>query len=164
MSSSAAPLPSPGLAGLFQQVSRRAASAGVFGEISVKEGQLVCRALASAAAASYRLLADGGRLWVSLVMSDRWLSESIEADLMHTGDKIEELIEEELVELGLHGGPVAVEHFRSDDLLFTFRSPVPVSLQQAATPEAAERAGTCLLAYEACFRNLGDMSAGDEEG
>ena len=34
---------------------------------------------------------------------DRWLSESIEGDLEHTGDELEELLEEELVELDWEG-------------------------------------------------------------
>ena len=34
---------------------------------------------------------------------DRWLSESIEGDLEHTGDELEELFEEELVELNWDG-------------------------------------------------------------
>ena len=49
-----------------------------------------------------------------------------------------------------------IEHFRSDDMLFTFRSPLPAGIQAA---DAAK----VLLAYEACFRNLGDMNAGGAE-
>lgn len=73
---------------------------------------------------------------------------------MHTGDDVEELLEEELVEQGLEASRPAVEHFRSDDRLFTFRSPV--------APENADTAARWLLAYEACFRQLGDM-AGDSD-
>jgi hypothetical protein len=149
----------PGLESLLSGVQRRAAEAGVFADVSIRDGVLICRARDAAAPASYRLFADGGRLWVSLVMADRWLSESIETDLLHTGDKIEELIDEELHELGHAGGPLPVEHFRSDDLLFTFRSPVPAALGV----EAADVATKFLLAYEACFRNLGDMAAGGED-
>ena len=144
----------PSIETLLSAVRQRAERAGVFAGTEVRAGGLVCRAKAAAAPASYRLGEEGGRVWVSLVTADRWLSESIEADLMHTGDKIEDLLEEELVEQGLHGERPAVEHFRSDDLLFTFRTPVPVV--------EAGRVGAYLLAYEACFRRLGDMEAGEE--
>lgn len=140
---------------LLHDAAALASSSGVFGPVAVKDGRVVCHAAASAAPASYRMFVEAGRVWVSLVMADRWLSESIETDLLHTGDKVEELLEEELVEVGLPAERLKVEHFRSDDLLFTFRSPVPA--------ETAEALVKYLLAYEACFRNLGDMNAGSDE-
>jgi hypothetical protein len=150
----------PSIDRLLTGVRERAERAGVFGGVEIRRGVLVCRARDSAAPASYRIGPDQGRLWVSLVMADRWLSESIEADLMHTGDKMEELIGEELAELGQPGEPPVVEHFRSEDLLFTFRSPLPVSHSAPDPSREAEVAAAWLLAYEAAFRNLGDMSAG----
>lgn len=150
---------------LLDRVRARAENAGVFDGVEVRNGILICRARGAAAPASYRVMVEGGRVWVALVMADRWLSESIEADLMHTGDKMEELVEEELTELGVNAGPLPVEHFRSDDLLFTFRSPAPLGAELAMqSPEAARIVGACLLAYEAAFRCLGDMAAGDDEG
>ncbi len=143
---------------LLEKAVSLAAGTGIFGPVSLKNGQVVCHAAASAAPASYRLFVEGGRVWASLVMADRWLSESIETDLLHTGDKVEELLEEELAEQGLPAERLKVEHFRSDDLLFTFRSPLP-----ASAGAAAEVAVKYLLAYEACFANLGDMSAGPDE-
>jgi hypothetical protein len=145
----------PSIGGLLKDVAAPASAAGVFGGVEERGGVLVCRAKASAAPASYRLGAEGGTLWVSLVTADRWLSESIEADLMHTGDKLEDLLEEEFAELGRPGERPRVEHFRSDDMLFTFRSEVPSA--------DAETAATYLLAYEACFRRLGDMETGRGE-
>lgn len=147
----------------LESVRKEAEAAGVFGGAEIREGMLVCRAKASAAPASYRMLMDGDRLWVALVMADRWLSESIESDLMHTGDKLEELIHEELIEQGYHGEALPYEHYRSEDMLFTFRSPVPVSLESLGTPEGVRVSVQCLLAYEACFRNLGDMEEREEE-
>jgi len=151
----------PAMNEFLEKAKSAAAGAGVFGPVSIKGGVLVCVAKDAAAPASYRLFGEGGKVWVSLVMADRWLSESVEADLMHTGDKIEDLLEEELVEVGASPTRLVVEHFRSDDLLFTFRSPLPVGPESARGAEAAVK---FLLAYEACFRNLGDMSAGPEGG
>lgn len=144
----------------LQTAADLAARAGVFGPVSVRDGQLICHAAASAAPASYRLFVHSGTPWVSLVMADRWLSESIETDLLHTGDNVADLVEEELVELGLPPQRLKVEHFRSDDLLFTFRSPIPVD---PTSPEGPGLAVKYLLAYEACFRHLGDMNAGPED-
>ena len=158
----APPARTPLPAQLLERVRKQAADSGVFASVDSREGMLVCRAKDAAAPASYRVFVEGGRAWVSLVMADRWLSESIEADLMHTGDHMEDLIEEELVELGMVAGRPAVEHFRSEDLLFTFRSPVVVPSGALEGPEAARLVGATLLAYEAAFRPLGDMAAGDE--
>ncbi len=142
------------------RVARRAREAGVFGSVEATPGRLDCSARGSPEPAFYRLDTDGGRVWVSLVMKDRWLSQSIEADLVHTGDSIGELIEEEWVDLGGAPGRVVYEHFRSEDKLFTFRTPVA---DVAALDDAAlERAARLLLAYEACFRRLGDMNSEGE--
>ena len=151
-------VPTPSGDGVLRQIGGRAEKAGVFGGVELRDGRLVCRAKASAEPASYRLGLEDRRLWVSLVTADRWLSESIEADLMHTGDKLEDLLEEEFAELGRPGVRPRVEHFRSDDLLFTFRSEVP----RSAVGYDTETGAAYLLAYEACFRRLGDMEAGGE--
>lgn len=141
---------------ILDDVRRRATAAGVFADVRIDGGRLVCPAKASAAPAEYRVDPDGGRLWVSLVTADRWLSQSIEADLVHTGDKLEELLDEELVELGVVGAKPVFEHFRSEDKLFTFRTPV-------AGHAAGTEVAAWLLAYEAMFRRLGDMAGGDED-
>ena len=142
---------------LLASVHSRAAEAGVFGAITVGIDRLEAAAADSAAPAFYRVDVGGGEVWVSLVTADRWLSESIEADLMNSGDKLEELIEEELVDQGEDAGRVSFEHFRSDDMLFTFRTKIP-----PAAADDPQRIARYLLAYEACFRNLGNMSQGKE--
>lgn len=140
--------------------------ANVFAEIALDGTTLRCKAKDAAADAWYSLVRQGDQWWVRLATADRWLSESIESDLMHFGDPIEELIEEELVELGhdpkVDGAMPPVKHFRSEDKLYTFENPIP--LAAAADDAAAVRiASRFLLAYEAAFRQLGDMEGGDEE-
>lgn len=139
---------------LLTRVADTARQAGVFASVEVEGGRVVCEADGSGEPAYYRVGEDAGALWVELVMKDRWLSESIEATLMHTGDSIEELLDEELADVGYDGPTPKVEHFRSDDMLFTFRTRIPSS--------EATTAARFLLAYEQCFRNLGDMEEGDE--
>lgn len=152
-----------GLAQLLERVADQARAAGVFGAVTVAGSRLECQAKESAAPAAYRIEPGDGKLWVSLVTPDRWLSGSIELDLIHTGDKLDELIEEELVDQGYDGPALPFEHFRSEDKLFTFRSPLPVGPDQADADRHQRLVLQCLLAYEACFRNLGDMSASGEE-
>lgn len=139
----------------LEDVKQLAGQSGRFGRVLVQDGRLVCEADGSAEPAWYRLEHVDGRLWVALVMRDRWLSGSIEADLVHTGDKLEDLIEEELIDHGIEGIRPSYEHYRSDDMLFTFRTPIDA--------DAPESALNWLLAYEACFRNLGDMESSEDE-
>lgn len=152
---------------MLEAVKARGERAGVFGPVTLDaaKARLSCAAAASAAPAEYRVDVQDQRLWVSLVTADRWLSQSIEQDLVHTGDKLEELIEEELVDLDyeVRAATVSYEHFRSPDKLFTFRSEIPVTLDRVRDPQAAEVASKWLLAYEACFRRLGDMEGGDDD-
>ena len=140
---------------LLESVKTAAEQAGVFGSVEIRDNMLVCGAMNSAEPAFYRVELHGSDIWVALVMEDRWQSGSIEGDLMHTGDKLEELLDEELADLGYEGEGLGFEHFRSEDMLFTFRSKVPSS--------DAEAVGQCLLAYEIVFRELGDMSGSDED-
>ncbi len=145
----------------LDSVATIARTSGAFADVGVEDGRLVCRARASAEPAFYHVEHDEGALWVSLVMRDRWLSESIEAGLMHSGDKLEELLEEELVDVGYDGAVAPVQHYRSDDMLFTFRSRLPFAPDEAAAN--APTAGKWLLAYEQCFSQIGDMSAQETE-
>ena len=153
---------SPATTRLFEAVEAVASRSGVFGAVELRKSppMLVCAAKNSAEPAEYRLFEEDGKLWVSLVTDNRWLSQSIEAHLVNTGDKLEELLDEELYDVGYEGATLSFEHFRSPDKLYTFRSSLPFA---SDTPDAAGIAAKCLLAYEACFRRLGDMDAGDED-
>lgn len=133
-------------------------------------GVLNCEAPASAAPAFYRLTIEQEKLYVSLVTGDRYLSQSIEQDLVHTGDKMGDLLRDELIDLNTwpipgipSDGMPAVEHFRSPppDKLYTFRALIPV----ISTDLHASTMLTLsfLLAFEQTFRRLGDMAAGGED-
>lgn len=138
-----------------------AEEAGVFESVCIEPGQLVCQADGSAEPAEYRVDVQDGKVWVSLVTDNRWLSESIESELMHTGDKLDELLEEEMADLGYEGPMLPFEHFRSVDKLFTFRTPVCDEAPEY-TSKQGDLARLTLLGYEACFRQLGDMSESEE--
>ena len=155
---------SPQFSALLEHLRRHAAEAGVFAECTIDGDCLACKADGSAEDAWYRVRWDGGRVWVSLEMADRWQSESIEAELVHTGDKLDELLEEEMIELGYEGPRPTFEHFRNDDMLFVFRTPLPTAVDTLDDPSTVSNAKIVLLGYEACFRQLGDMDInGDDE-
>lgn len=157
----------PGFDRFLDAVADRVRAAGVFGGVRVEGGVVRCLALASAEPAEYRVFADGGKVWAALVTEHRWLSQSIEADLVNTGDKIEELLEEELADLDWkkEWGPAKLtyEHFRDERKMYTFRSPLPVDPARLDSAEAIEKTALALLAYERAFRPLGDMEAGEDD-
>lgn len=144
---------------IIERTEAAADRAGVFERVFVLDGVLVCKADGSAEDAFYKLRSTDEGLFVSLEMEDRWQSESIESELMHSGDPLEELLDEELAELGYTGDQPTYQHFRDDHMMFVFQSKVPIDGQSA--DEAARTAELFLLGYEACFRQLGDM---DEDG
>lgn len=153
------------LSALLPGVAKRAQAAGVFASVSIVNDRLLAGAQGSAEPAEYRVFTDEGKVWVALTTAHRWLSQSIEADLVHTGDKIEELLEEELVNLGWTSPPLpsprlTYEHFRDQDKLYTFRTAAPLS---GDAQRDTEMLALLLLGYEATFRPLGDMEADDEE-
>ncbi len=156
-----APASSP-IAPLLQSVSAAAQKADVFGSVALRHGMLVCEARDAAAPAEYRVFEDAGAVWVGLFTADRWLSQSIEQDLVHTGDKLEELMEEELADQGepKPASALKFEHFRDDDRVFTFRVRTGLA---GSEPGGADRATRWLLACEAMFARLGDMQGGDED-
>ena len=145
---------------LYEQVGDRVAQAQVFADVRRSDGGLNCPAAGVQSNATYRAKVDlprGDVVWIGLYTPDRWLSESIEAELMHVGDKIEDLLEEELIDQG-YDGRLPVEHFRDDEKQFVFRSPLRVSEGlEVNDPKLVEDVARVLLAYEACFRELGDM-------
>lgn len=148
---------------LINTLEATAADAGVFESVKIeKDGMLVCEAKGSAEPAEYRVCIEDGSVWVSLVTENRWLSESIESVLMHTGDKLEELLEDEMVDLGSNGPVPTFEHFRSPEKLFTFRTPA-CAVSDEYDRATAEAVRFTLLGYEACFRQLGDMSEDNDD-
>ncbi|MFM1868081.1 MAG: hypothetical protein RL591_1489 [Planctomycetota bacterium] len=146
---------------LFAAVSSSAHVKDVFSKIETLGDRIRCHAKDCPEPAWYELAATERGLMVRFATPDRWLSESIESDLMHFGDPIEELVEEELAEFGWRGKVPTVKHFRDDAKLYTFENPVP--LNDSTGSGAADLATKFLLAYEAAFRALGDVGGGDED-
>ena len=151
------------LQALFEKIAKRIGDKSVFDQIDTTDDGLICRAKHVESDAFYQVNeAEGDHVWVGLYTPDRWLSESIEAELMHQGDKLEELLEEELYDQG-YETQLPVEHFRDDQKRYVFRSPVTMPNEWAGeSDEALNRLTQVLLAYETTFRSLGDMSPKDD--
>ena len=155
--------PNAGPDGWLSRVADVARSADVFDSVRLEGDRLECPAVGLPERAWYRVEIEERRPVISLLTPDRWLSESIESDLLHSGEPVDERLEEELDEAGYEGPPLRVEHFRSPEKLYTFRVGLPShseSLDWAAITDTASR---CLLAFQACFRELGEMSPEDED-
>lgn len=148
---------------LLEALAQRLRGSPVFASVTVSDQRLQCVPQDCPEDASYRVDVQDGSTWVSLVTPHRYLSQSIEQDLVHTGDKMQDLLNDELIDQGYTAGAPPVEHFRSPDKLFTFRTRLPFPLAAAHRPENAQIALQFLLAFEATFRPLGDMSAGGDE-
>lgn len=148
----------------LETLAARAAATGLFGAVNATPTSLVCAAANSADPAEYRVTCEGGKVWVSLVTAARYLSQSIEQTLVHSGDKAGDLLRDELIDVGLltsHNDPLPlVEHFRSPppEKLYTFRTPLAIAESDLATPKGAEVAFLTLLAYRATFDELGGMA------
>lgn len=150
---------------LYEEAGEHAREAHVFARVRRNDEALICTARGVEAEANYRVevTEEHDRVWVGLYTPDRWLSESIETDLLHQGDSLEELLEEELYDQGLEAR-LPVEHFRDDQKRYVFRTPVElVKGDKLDSPNMIQTVTKVLLAYEAMFRQLGDMAPGEDE-
>lgn len=146
---------------LLAALREAADASGLFASSELRDDRLRLAAKDAAAEAHYEIERRGDELLVRLLTADRWLSESIESQLVEHGDSLEELLEDELVEIGHEpardGAIPKVRHFRDPARFYTFECPIPVG------PDGPfESARRFLLGWEACFRGLGDMSGGEE--
>lgn len=148
------------LSTVFDAALQPLAETGDFAKVTRTDTGLRCDARHVEEECYYAVHTDEqGAVWVGWYTPDRWLSESVEADLVHTGDKIEELLEEELVDQGLSLA-MKIEHFRNDDKVFVFRGKLTLPDDPA---EATQTIVKTLLAFQACFVELGDMGPDEED-
>ena len=150
---------------LYEEAGDKARDAKVFARVRRNDEALICTARDLDANTCYRVEVDEDhqRVWVGLYTPDRWLSESIETDLLHQGDSLEELLEEELFDQGYEGS-LSVEHFRDDQKHYVFRSQVMLAqCDKLDSPNMIDQVTRVLLAYEAMFRQLGDMSPSEDQ-
>ncbi|MEO1130229.1 MAG: hypothetical protein AAFX05_11060 [Planctomycetota bacterium] len=155
----------PEIQGLFERARDLVRASTLFDSCDITDdGRLVAHASEAPEEVLYRIELDGDALYVAWVSANRYISQSIEAELMWTGDDLDDLIDEELADTGWNAGALAsLEHFRNDEQLFTFRSRLPFGPADSDPEHAAKQLLCCLEAYEAAFRELGDMKAEEDD-
>ncbi len=152
------------LAEMYQYIEKQAAEEDAFAKIRIEGDRLLLEIKDCESEAYYFVDAnsDPEKIWVGISTPDRWLSESIEADLMHRGDDIEELLEDELHDQGWETS-LDVQHYRDDEKQYIFRSAVRIQAgENYKSNDLMQRIRKALLAYEACFRELGDVCEADD--
>ncbi|MGE3108283.1 MAG: hypothetical protein AB7G11_03465 [Phycisphaerales bacterium] len=156
-----------GLETVLKSVRDQAVASGAFGGVKLANGVLACIAKFASPQAEYRLYIAEGKFWIALVTADRWLSESIESDLVDNGDDIEDLLDDEARARGYTGQRLAVAHFRDGQKMYTFRSPIPIAVTPdgdiVSSPANIEITFTVLMTYQEVFSELGDMSSNAAE-
>lgn len=143
----------------LQTILQRALSSQRFGEVILKDGALRCRAKGAAAEAWFVITPNKSDWTISLLTGDRWLSESIEGDMLEGHDSVEELIDDELVEIGYPHRARPVKHYRDESKTYVFTSEIPLQ----GVPDIAEGIATYLLAFSAAFLQLGEMQGNSSE-
>jgi hypothetical protein len=137
----------------LQSLVQQASQSGRFKDASINGDTVRCRAKDASAEAWYVIDKADGHWSIALETADRWLSESIEGDMLEGRDTAEELVDDELVNLDFPNRCPQVKHYRNDDKVYVFRSRVPLEGIADETTGIA----TYLLAFEAAFSQLGDM-------
>lgn len=144
---------------VLQTIQKNAIESGRFADIRSEGARLRCAAAEAAAEAWYTVEPDGDGWAVGLETGDRWLSESIEGDMLEGRDTAEELVDDELVEVGFPHRCPKVKHYRDDAKVYVFRSEIPLD----GIADTGAGIATYLLAFEAAFSQLGDMQGSSAE-
>lgn len=145
---------------VFDATIQPLTDADVFANVTRTDAGVRCDAMHVEEECYYAAHVDSdGNVWAGWYSPDRWVSGSIEGDLVHTGDKIDELLEEELIDLGL-AIKLPLEHYRNDDKIFVFHGKIDLPDDSA---EASDMLVKVLLAFQACFVELGDMAPGEDD-
>jgi hypothetical protein len=151
--------PTSGLSSLLSAIADQARATGAFASVELIGNMVSCKALTNEEAA-YRVEPHDAGLCITWVSPNRYLSQSIEADLMWTKDDLDELLAEELTEVGYSGPPLkTLDHYRNEEKLFTFRGVIPAPPASLSAADLVK----CLLAFSATFGQLGDMKPGEDE-
>jgi len=148
------------LSAIFDSANQPLTEAQAFASVTRTDTGIRCDALHVEEECYYAAhVGPDGRVLVGWYSPDRWISGSIEGDLVHTGDKIDELLEEELVDQGL-SIKLPLEHYRNDDKVFVFHGKIDLPKD---TAQASAMLVKVLLAFQACFVELGDMAPDEED-
>lgn len=145
---------------VLASLNATAQKAGVFASITLDGSRLECEALDAGAPAQYRVEIASDGWAISLGTMDRWLSESIEGQLVDSRDSMEALLSEELNDLEWTDAPPKIRHFRDDARRYVFECTVAFGRDES---DDLRRTSCFLLAFQAMFLQLGNMSGEQSE-
>ncbi len=130
---------------------------GAFGAVELRPPGLWARARDAEAEAWYRIEIAGENLTACWCTPDRYLSQSIEAELTWTHDDLDDMLDEELDDVGWNCGKLTpLKHYRDDEQLFVFRAELPIDRNELNAGHG-EALAKCLLGFNQVFQELGDM-------
>ncbi|HBS29258.1 MAG TPA: hypothetical protein DEB06_07360, partial [Phycisphaerales bacterium] len=115
----------PDIEGLMEQAGALARASGAFAAVTVHPTRVDCTDPVQPEAL-FRFALDAGALTVNWVSADRYLSQSIEAELRWTRESIDDLMDEELADRGFDGSASRMTHFRDAEKCFVFRWELPI--------------------------------------
>ncbi|MEM1167276.1 MAG: hypothetical protein AAGI30_13415 [Planctomycetota bacterium] len=163
-SSNTAGLPAS-LGALLERAAELARSEDAFESAEVDGGVLRVTPADCEHECDYRVEAVDGSLFAGWYTPDRYLSQSVEAELVYTGDDLDDLVDEELADQPGWTLPTRLapfEHLRTESKVFTFRSRTPLGVDAGDSAAHAASLIAALVAYDLAVRQLGDMKPDDE--
>ena len=162
---------------LLNAIASKAEALDIFDGIETTEDRVLCYADGPESPAWYAIrvnhvLAAGAfnedeetapSVTLSWNSKDRYLSGSIEGDLVYTGDDLDDMLDEELVDLGWSRGRLdPFKHYRDEEETFVFVFALPLK-QDKLSERDADDLVKCLQAADLVFSELGDMAEDDED-
>lgn len=162
---------------LIDAIAQKADALDLFDGVEVQEDRVLCFADGPESPAWYAIRFNhfvGGAAYdeeseqqpsvtLSWNSKDRYLSQSIESDLVYTGDDLDDMLDEELVDLGWTRGRFdPFKHYRDEEETFVFIFRIPLEQRKLKVSDADDLL-KCLQAADLVFSELGDMAEDDED-
>lgn len=125
---------------------------------------VTCHAHGTVDEAQFCIEVDDEGVWLTWASVDRYLSQSIEAELTYTGDDIDDMVDEEIVDAGWNLGKLTPNtHYRDEDMRFVFRWKTGITAADLDAGTHAPTFANALAGMVEAFVELGDMVPGDDD-
>ena len=148
----------PNAQALLTRIAERALAHDVFDSAEVKGSMVYAHATDSPEEAFYRVEIDEEGVFVSWASEDRYISQSIEAELMWTGDDLDDMIDEGAQDAGWTLGRMEpLKHYRDEGMHFVYRSKTPIAPADADAGAHADQLVAAMAGYAEAMAEFGDM-------
>ncbi len=130
-----------------------------------RKGHLVtAHATGTPEEAQFCVEVDDAGVWFTWATENRYLSQSIEASLMFSGDDLDDMVDEEIVDTGWNLGKLVPNtHCRDEDMRFVFRWKTPIGPKAIDAKDHAPHFANALAGVVEAFVELGDMSEDEDD-